>query len=68
MTDKIPVSFRCKSCGIKLEWSDDAVDSTEINCKNCGTRFGTYAELRDAAVEAVREKAVGIMKDAFKRR
>jgi DNA-directed RNA polymerase subunit RPC12/RpoP len=68
MNDKIEVSFSCKKCGTKLSWSDDAVDSTEILCKNCGERFGTYADLRATAVENVRAKAVSAIKDALKRR
>jgi DNA-directed RNA polymerase subunit RPC12/RpoP len=67
-TEKIPVSFTCKKCGEKLSWSDDSTDSTEIKCQKCGERFGTYADLRNAALEAVRDKAVSIMKDAFKQR
>lgn len=67
MTEEIPVSFNCKKCGTKLGWPDDAIDSTEIKCQNCGMVFGTYRDLRDTALEAVRERAVGIIKDAFKR-
>jgi hypothetical protein len=68
MTDKIPVSFTCKVCGTKLTWSDDAVDRTEITCQKCGKVFGTYADLKHTALEAVRAKAEAVMKDAFKRR
>ena len=67
MTDEIPVSFRCKACDTKLTWSDDALDSTEIACKQCGKVFGTYADLRHTAVEAVRDKAIATFKKAFKR-
>lgn len=67
-TDKVQVSFSCKSCGAKLEWPDNAIDSTEIKCQNCGVRFGTYRDLRDTALEAVRDKAEVIVKDAFKSR
>ena len=65
--DQIPVSFNCKDCGAKLEWSDDAIDTTEIRCKNCGKYFGTYRDLRDTALKAVRDKAEAIIKDALKR-
>ena len=65
---KVPVSFRCKGCGTKLEWSDDVIDSTEIACKQCGKIFGTYADLRDTALDAVKTRAEAMMKDTFKRR
>lgn len=65
---EIPVSFYCKVCGAKLEWEDDSVDSTEIACKKCGNVFGTYADLRETALEAVRAKAESAIKDALKRR
>jgi len=68
MTDTIPVSFNCKNCGAKLSWRDDATDSTKIACEQCGIHFGTYADLRHTAVEAVKSKAESMMKDVFKRR
>lgn len=46
---KIQVSFRCDFCDAVVEWPDDAVDSTPIACKNCGTNHGTYRDLRDKA-------------------
>jgi DNA-directed RNA polymerase subunit RPC12/RpoP len=68
MNDKVEVSFSCKQCGEKLTWSDDAIDSTEISCKRCGKVFGTYADLRETALEATKAKAESIIKDIFKRR
>lgn len=65
---EIPVSFRCKKCGTKLTWSDDAVDATELSCENCGTYFGTYADLRYTAMEAVKAKIPSIVKEALKLR
>jgi hypothetical protein len=67
-TDKASVSFNCKQCGTKLTWSDDAVDSTSIDCKNCGFHFGTYADLRHTAMEALKSRVGSMMEDAFKRR
>lgn len=67
MTTEVPVSFNCKGCGEKLTWSDDAVDSTNLSCKKCGKYFGTYADLRHTATEAVREKAVSAIRDVLKR-
>jgi DNA-directed RNA polymerase subunit RPC12/RpoP len=68
MTDKAQISFKCKKCGEKLSWSDDAIDSTLIICKKCGQRFGTYADLRHTAVEATKSKLESMLKDAIKRR
>ena len=67
-TTKIPVSFRCKVCGTKLTWPDDAIDTTELACTNCGEYFGTYADLRHTAVEGVKARVESILKDALKRR
>lgn len=66
-TTNIPVSFNCKRCGTKLTWSDDAVDETELSCKNCGHYFGTYADLKHTAVEGVKARVKSILKDALKR-
>jgi DNA-directed RNA polymerase subunit RPC12/RpoP len=69
MTDNIPVSFRCGKCGTKISWDDDTVtDSTEISCPNCGESAGTYGDLRSKAIEAVRKRAMDIIKDTFKGR
>lgn len=67
MADKISISFARKRCGTKLAWRDDASDFTEIKCKKCGTRFGTYRDLRDTALKAARDKAHSIIKDALKK-
>ncbi len=67
-TIPVPVSFHCKKCGTKLTWTDDAIDETEIFCKGCGERFGTYADLRHTALHAVKEKAEAAIKDALKNR
>jgi transcription elongation factor Elf1 len=66
--DTIPVSFNCKQCGARITWSDDAVDSTAISCSNCGFHFGTYRDLRDTAIDAVRQRVEGLFRDTFKRR
>ena len=65
MTETIPVSFRCDACGTKIEWTDDAIDSTPITCKKCGKYHGTYADLRHTATEAVRARAEAIIKKTF---
>lgn len=67
-TTKVPVSFRCKRYGTKLTWTDDATDSTELSCSNCGEYFGTYADLQHTAVEGVKARVESVLKDAIKRR
>jgi hypothetical protein len=54
--DKITVDFACKNSGTKLEWPNNAIDSTRINCGKCGENFGTYRDLRDAAMKAARDE------------
>jgi DNA-directed RNA polymerase subunit RPC12/RpoP len=40
MDKHIPVSLTCRKCETKLQWPDDASDSTEIKCQKCGEHFG----------------------------
>lgn len=68
MSDTVSVAFNCRRCGTKLTWDDSATDSTAIACKQCGEHFGTYADLRETAMNAVRGKVEGMLKDAFKAR
>ena len=40
--------LECPSCGpIRLRIPDDATDSTEIKCDDCGEPLGTWGELQD---------------------
>jgi len=66
MTDTVSVSFKCDKCATKLVWTDDAIDSTEIFCANCGESAGTYRDLRDAAMAATRDRVKSMLKDAIK--
>jgi len=68
MTDEISISFRCEACNAKIEWPDDAVDSTEITCKDCGKYHGTYEDLRHTAMDAAKTKVRSLIEDVFKRR
>lgn len=60
------VSFTC-TCGARLSWPDDAIDSTEIVCTNCGKRIGTYADLRDAAKRAAGREVASALKDEIRK-
>jgi DNA-directed RNA polymerase subunit RPC12/RpoP len=53
MDKNIPISLTCRKCGTKLQWPDAASDSTEIRCRKCSERFGTYYDLRNAALDAL---------------
>ncbi|TAM86664.1 MAG: hypothetical protein EPN41_09450 [Candidimonas sp.] len=67
-SDKVTVSFSCKGCGTRLSWLDDAIDSTKISCSNCGKYFGTYLDLRNAAMDATKAEIESRMEDILKRR
>lgn len=64
--DEISVTVKCKKCGSTITWPDDAVDSTEISCSNCGEHIGTYGELKEAAVQASKDHIESKLKDIFK--
>jgi DNA-directed RNA polymerase subunit RPC12/RpoP len=66
-TDNVEVKFHCKQCGELLTWSDNITDADEVRCKKCGQYFGTYLDLRNAATQAVRDKAAAMIKDILKR-
>lgn len=65
--DNIEVSFRCNRCRTQLNWPDDVADDTAIQCSNCGESFGTYKDLREAAVEAAKDKIDSVLGDIFKK-
>jgi hypothetical protein len=65
--DHISISFKCKQCETKLSWPDDAADSLEIACAGCGAPAGTFGELREAALNALKEKSRAMLKGTFKK-
>ncbi|MBI5520746.1 MAG: hypothetical protein HY916_11905 [Desulfovibrio sp.] len=63
--DNITITFNCGKCRTQLSWPDDACDSTEICCKQCGERAGTYGELREKGTEAARKEVESMLQKAF---
>lgn len=59
---QVPVSFYCKDCGTKLSWDDNSIDSDVIACKKCGKVFGTYADLKETAIEGLKSRIESIFK------
>jgi hypothetical protein len=53
MGKHMPVSLTCRKCATKLQWPNDASDSTEVRCQKCGEHFGIYRDLRNAALDAL---------------
>lgn len=66
--DNIEVHANCSSCHTRISWTDEVTDETMLVCNNCGREVGTYGDFRERAIEAVRQKALSVIKDAFKRR
>ncbi len=62
----IQVRANCPTCHSRITWTDDVTDETMLVCKECGQEVGTYADFKMKAVEAVRDRAEAIMKDALK--
>jgi len=63
---EISITFKCGKCGHKLGWPDDAVDSTQLTCTNCGEDAGTYGDLHKQGMDATRAKVRAILKKALK--
>lgn len=69
MSDKLNVTFECKSCGANpatLELPDDYTDDSVASCKACGQQFGRWGDVKAKATEAGKDALVGMVKDAFK--
>ena len=65
--DHVSISFKCKICDTTLSWTDDIEDSTEVR-SGCGALAGAYGELKEAAVNAAKDKVDQMLRDVFKRR
>ncbi|MGC2944200.1 ECs_2282 family putative zinc-binding protein [Burkholderia ambifaria] len=65
---KISISFKCKTCLSKLSWPDDIKDDDEVRCAGCGASAGTYAELKETAIDAAKKKLNETIGDLVKRR
>lgn len=64
--DTVSVTFKCSKCGARIVWPDDAVDATKLACVDCGEDAGTYGDLRNAGMEAVKNRIEGIFQEAVK--
>jgi DNA-directed RNA polymerase subunit RPC12/RpoP len=72
----IPVELRCGKCGQKtLEASGEGetpADNAEVTCTSCGNRIGTWAEVREHALqqstEQIKKQLADTFGDAFKPR
>ena len=63
----IPIELSCK-CGGKLEASGEGetpADDAEVTCKSCGTRIGTWAEVKAHTLESASEQIKQRFKDEF---
>jgi len=66
--DSVSVSFKCGKCETSLSWPGRVTDSTELFCTNCGESAGTYGDLRDAGVNAVKDKIESLFNGTLKHR
>ncbi|MBN6729734.1 hypothetical protein [Burkholderia multivorans] len=53
---------------MQLSWPDDIQDDGEVHCSGCGAPADTYAELKETATNAAKEKLGEIIGDIFKRK
>lgn len=64
---EIKITFDCKNCGgTVLELPDDYDETSTAKCKSCGTEFGTWGEVKAKAMDAAKQEARRLVKDAFK--
>jgi len=66
MSDKITIKFRCSDCDEPVTWDEAASDSDIIACKGCGKEFGTFGEIKAAALSAGKSKFNEVIEDAIK--
>jgi hypothetical protein len=64
----IQVSAKCPVCLTGISWADDVTDETILVCDKCGLEVSTYGDFKDRAIEAAREKAESIIKEALNSR
>lgn len=48
------ITFKCADCGqpVVIDNDEPPKDGDIISCLGCGRAFGSYAEVRDAMIEA----------------
>jgi hypothetical protein len=57
------VQFHC-SCGELVTWDEETVTrSTLLSCAACGQEIGTYGDVEDEAVRAVRDCVVRFFRE-----
>jgi hypothetical protein len=64
----IPIKLSCK-CGGTLETSgqgDTPADDADVTCKSCGTRIGTWGEVKEYTLQQSAEQINQKLKDVFK--
>jgi len=69
MSDKIEVTFSCKSCGADpttLELPDDYTDDSIAKCRHCGVEYGRLSDIKAEAMKHAQAKVIGIARSAFK--
>lgn len=65
--ETITVNLKCLKCGgIPMTDDNSVTDDSIVKCTSCGEVFGTFADVKAKAVEAVRDDIVTKFKDAFK--
>ena len=70
MASTVHGELRCPNCGSKRfdrpERDDDF--SYEVTCADCGTRLGTWGEIREAFLKKAAAGLPGAVSDYLKRR
>ena len=67
-TDRMSVQFHCKKCGAEeISVEDPVKDGSSVTCKACGTRFGTWKEVKEVATQAGNDELINIARRAFKK-
>ena len=59
------VTARCSDCGVAPVIEDNPTDASRVTCPTCGADFGSYAELKAAAIEKAAGRAITDVKTAF---
>lgn len=67
INSSVQVKINCNLCGSNdLEIPDDATDESMVTCKGCNKEICKWGELKESAMNAAKDEATNILRNAMK--